>query len=1141
MTMKSTKLDTKCALTCTVPEISQIQDIRKVYDTAYNRWMPHFNIGCFPFYQPDDNPDILPKIQTICKKYDTINITLDKLQNFPPSGRTPGTLYAAVLDSSGILSDLYNDLMKEFNFNTNKKFTPHVTLGRFTSTAQLDKVQKSIDWTPITFTLKSLDFIQRGTDTPFEVKYRFYFGSDSYETVESAQTETETETDSIIQPVINEDYFSTVSNFKDYYIYNISPICSVKPKPKTLVSNFLLIDNSGSMGINTKYATDIIGKGLIDMNSETVQNVPGEILLFSSKVDKIEKLENVSSLNNLSYPSQGQTNITAAVITAINRIVEHSNKYNHDNSIHYILTFLSDGGHNCGGVLTELDISSLKTAVVSNEIKLSIIVVGISSNDTRLGMRVKTNLETLPITGLKSVYYATSTTEMKDVLKQLVSGCQESLTDTSCINIETDLGIFIDCNVNSMKKIVSDNTVIAVKSNKKPMICIDSKLLKCVPVQCQISDISKVVDSVLPKLSQIKIAYGTDSISNQINTLNSFIETADSFFSAVKDDKLDISSIGKTKLKPGQRVSILKKIRQSQISFQEERNKLKLLQAQVSNDSHKQAEYLNGFNKKYASKACIKSGMLNVEYTDVVEQIKTVLPKLADAIQNDKKINIDPQPSMLSLNTPLEQFEEWLDIDLTQSQSMFTDIYSLMVQFGFSCYPVKFSFTNAVQMDPFQTECTYIEPFMADTANIMLANQLKMKLTTPSNNVYTDGLMLLEPSASSSFKVLMQTYIYQYICSVTMCRDLYMYNHNMTFAMHAHSLVKTIDNYYETGSKAHIYLALKIVYSFKTIGHYNIKLFNRWWNDWLTITQSEDDNCNHPVQLLLMLACQTSLSDNWLIPFVNLINELLARHMKIKFYDIEDRLKVVKLMQSIFGINDDNSPKPNPDVLVEEPDVEITRETCQPWIDGINTYALFDNFKFNNISEIVNNIVLKYARTFSFAYELSKIGNWEEKFVKNDDNLLETICASMKIDNIFEQIGVATKDVDNVANTMFLQSVLHRTSQTRYQINLKDVLDATTLQNLIVDLRMEKYFEQCRSKKEKWLSVIGNVSFQKAHDTDANGLMNMIGVHTHRFTKDEFWGILEAVVDDNEKLEVFLNKSSSTVSNCVNKIKNKRR
>jgi len=51
----------------------------------------------------------------------------------------------------------------------------------------------------------------------------------------------------------------------------------------------------------------------------------------------------------------------------------------------------------------------------------------------------------------------------------------------------------------------------------------------------------------------------------------------------------------------------------------------------------------------------------------------------------------------------------------------------------------------------------------------------------------TDGLILISPLCPEATKLLFRSYIYQYLCSVNLCRDLYMYHPKMTFSMHAHS------------------------------------------------------------------------------------------------------------------------------------------------------------------------------------------------------------------------------------------------------------------------------------------------------------------------------------------------------------------
>src|SRR5438270_632934 len=124
-------MDTKSALTCLIPEFPQIQDIRKKYDTAYNRWPPHFNIGAFPFLPYTDHERLAPLIQELCSKFFPIEIVLDSIDNFKVKGKKPGTLFASVKDDSGLLTQLYLEILTFLKVKENQQFHPHVTLGRF--------------------------------------------------------------------------------------------------------------------------------------------------------------------------------------------------------------------------------------------------------------------------------------------------------------------------------------------------------------------------------------------------------------------------------------------------------------------------------------------------------------------------------------------------------------------------------------------------------------------------------------------------------------------------------------------------------------------------------------------------------------------------------------------------------------------------------------------------------------------------------------------------------------------------------------------------------------------------------------------------------------------------------------------------
>ena len=142
----------------------------------------------------------------------------------------------------------------------------------------------------------------------------------------------------------------------------------------------------------------------------------------------------------------------------------------------------------------------------------------------------------------------------------------------------------------------------------------------------------------------------------------------------------------------------------------------------------------------------------------------------------------------------------------------------------------------------------------------------------------------------------------------------------------------------------------------------------------------------------------------------------------------------------------------------------------------------------------------------------------------------------IKVTNIYDYID-PKMNKEQVATSMFLQAILHHTSQKRLDINLKSVLDSGTLQDLIVDLRMVVYCQLCKVKKDKWLSIIGDVTYQQALNSDVNVFTMMIGTHTHGHSKDQFWGMLKAAMHDSDKLSVFQKRSNATGGSCVDKLK----
>lgn len=870
---------------------------------------------------------------------------------------------------------------------------------------------------------------------------------------------------------------STYSNIGDYYLFTLSS-SNTNNKPVTPISNFLLIDNSGSMGCSTLNCINTIGASMLDL---PIPSVPGELILFDDKVKVYPNIKSSTCLSNISIPRQGMTDITTAIKTCINNIIKHNQK------CHYIMTFLSDGGHNTGPKLTDNEINNMRQLINKHNILLSIIVVGIDSNDTSLGMKIKTGLETVPLHNLESVYYGKNYRQLNETVQLLINGCTTSLNNGTSANISVSEGSLVENNKRSTTVFFADKHSFVVKSSYYPKLFVDNQLIEAVKVPVNTQDLALFLQYVLPKLSQVKLAHGTNHINTQIKDLEQLILEAESILDIVEELPINI---GLNKSSASDRVKLLKSAKKTSTLFREERNKLLQLRATVSNDSAQQAEYLSGFTKKFASKAVLRSNTVSISLDDVLDEITALIPKLKEELN---QCNFSDDTSLLSLNTSKEQLEEWLDFDCNQ----FTDIYSLLVYFGFSCYPVKFEHTNAVQMDPFQTDCKFIEPYMMDTCNLMLANQIGHEVTSPSRTKITDGLILFDTKASLLLK---NTNIYKYLASVTLCRDLYMYHPRMTFAQHAHALKKAVDEYHNTKSFAYLNLAQKIIYSFNLTGERNDKLFNHWWVDWEGVTQSEYDACSHPIQLPLLLAVSNISKENYQVPFYNYLNEVLARKMKIIFAHHDNQLEAaVSTMLKLFGIDESNSPNPDSDVLTEEPTLVSVRESCQFWAEVTNTSVLKQVFNANSIKNFMDRELLPYIRLFEFV-----LG-------KNTD-----------------KIG------DNTLNTMFLQAVLHHTNQTRVKIVEKSVLDSNTFHDLIKDLRMSVYLELCKVKKEEWLKIIGDATYAEALQSDYSAFSGMIGLHTHGLQKSMFWSLLKAAMEDDGKLEIFESKSNDTITNCYN-------
>ena len=1027
-------MDPKAALTCIVPSDPSIQTLRQAHDTAFERWPPHFNIDCFPFYPAEAHEEWAPKIQRVCADLEPLALALNSVAHFPASKRKPGTLYAEVTEADGGsngLRAMYDAVQRAVAPDAapgqaqaaSRAFTPHVTLGRFEKQEALAAAQESAAaaWAPLHFTLTGLTLIVRGPSTPFRAVYRFPFGADAFERVDEPYFATEEAAAAAAEKAaaaaareVDELFAVQVTQLCDHYVFRVSQkaekaaeaAAAEKAKKRPAIKNVLLIDNSASMGSMTCDSTKIIGGGLFSMG-EQVATVPGAVVIFANSAEVLSgKVQSAADVAALKFPRQGGTNITAGVKMAVDVCTAEG-----DPSVHYMITFLSDGAHNTGPRLSDADIATMRAAVDACGMSLSINVVGLCSPDTSLGMRVKTGLETVSLEAMESVYYARSQGELQGVLGQLTEGCVGSVSKGAPVTAAVEGGVFAESKVATAKVHVQDGETVLVVQREDggcgpPQLVLDGRVVKATELAPQPSDVTLVVESLVPKLSRMKIAHGTDRIRALVMELETLTDKADALFKKLSaGDGADVG-VPQRAMVAKERLRLLqKKRRAEQSQFGEARNKLQRLLATVSNDSQAQAEYLSGIGKKYAAKAVLRAGTDTVTPAEAYAKVAALKERLEAALAAATARRAEAaaagtaqqeeQQSLLSLCSAPEQLEEWAGALETLPVESFNDLYSVLAVFGFAAHPVAFDHNNAVQMDPFQTQCTFVEPCLVDTPSLMLANQVGHEVTTQSRAVVTDGLVLVSPSCPEASLLAMRSVVNQHLSSVTLCRDLYMYHPKMTFAMHAHAFVRAAAEHGRTGSSAYLELCLRILYSMRKVwGEQrcaegdNVALFRRWWAEWAGITQGEEDACSHPVQLVLMLGVfdlgtlgvpRGAAAE--VLPFTNLVNEMLARVMKAKLrgaYAGQDdetiHHRAVQLMQGLMGVRAGNSPRPLEDVMAEEPTLVSVRESCQRWADVDADADAVDTLRLGDagVAAFVEETLAPMARAFGVAAALQR-------------------------------------------------------------------------------------------------------------------------------------------------------------------------
>jgi 2'-5' RNA ligase len=168
-------METTTALTLVIPIEFQneINDIRKLYDRAYPRWMPHINF-LFPFVPESQFDDIINRLTPVLKSFGSFELELSELGHFKQGKNV--TVHIKPKDSNRLreLFTLIRGTLPEIPLK-HDEFNPHLTIAQFKNSEFNIKILELTNWLKnknFKFTVNHICILQRSkidNNVPFSV------------------------------------------------------------------------------------------------------------------------------------------------------------------------------------------------------------------------------------------------------------------------------------------------------------------------------------------------------------------------------------------------------------------------------------------------------------------------------------------------------------------------------------------------------------------------------------------------------------------------------------------------------------------------------------------------------------------------------------------------------------------------------------------------------------------------------------------------------------------------------------------------------------------------------------------------------------------------------------------------------------
>lgn len=142
-----------------------IQEIRRVRDRHFNRWMPHVNL-IYPFYPESEFNNLETLVSNLCKEIEEFEVNLSRFKFF--KHRNNNFTVWLEPEPISLIKELQSKLINLIpdcdDLNKHEGgFTPHLSVGQVVGKQELKAVLHLLDrdWNPLKFVLKEIYFISR--------------------------------------------------------------------------------------------------------------------------------------------------------------------------------------------------------------------------------------------------------------------------------------------------------------------------------------------------------------------------------------------------------------------------------------------------------------------------------------------------------------------------------------------------------------------------------------------------------------------------------------------------------------------------------------------------------------------------------------------------------------------------------------------------------------------------------------------------------------------------------------------------------------------------------------------------------------------------------------------------------------------